>query len=502
MSKTVEVRISNRVVVSATSFRPDELFAELRDLCTHKNPAHATWQAFRARTKQGRFQEPPKTIQTYREIGPGVLSLPVGRLDGVIGALERRGFAMRVVADERNSPPERREVPRWVDTREPWGHQVRLVDETVDKWRVAGGGVMIWRSPAGSGKTTSALRLIWKMAVPTLVVVPTMPIMDQWLRACVQCLGVRPSLLGGGSFDLDGMILVAQQKSAAAHAEELGAKFTMMVADEIQNHASDTCQRVADLGRYRYRLGVSQDERRADGRQFLIYDQFGTEVLSVDESETIGSGATVPVDVVVVPTDFRADWYTTLSSNDRFRARATLVEAMTVSAPRNAGIRAVSDANREAGHKTLVITSRVEHAKELHGDGVLLLGRKEGFSARDFERNVERFATDPTCWVAAGTEKSVGVGFESHPGLGRVVLAAPFVAGPQSEMQFRQFIKRASRSAPGKARGVAHYFLDVRVFGTKPLKLIKKWVPNTTVMVGNRLVEVSTWLDRFDRGAA
>src|SRR5205823_12099965 len=93
-------------------------------------------------------------------------------------------------------------------TRTPFPHQ----QEALSTWWNSGGrGVVVL--PTGTGKTFVALLAITHVGRPTLVITPTIPLMNQWygelLSAFAAC-GVAGSatpqpaigLLGGGYYDL------------------------------------------------------------------------------------------------------------------------------------------------------------------------------------------------------------------------------------------------------------------------------------------------------------
>ncbi|MFW6382827.1 MAG: DEAD/DEAH box helicase family protein, partial [Haloferacaceae archaeon] len=105
--------------------------------------------------------------------------------------------------------------------------------EALSAWREAGDrGVL--ELPTGSGKTVIGIAAIEALATPTLVVVPTIDLLDQWvdeLQASFECPIGR---LGGGSQRVEA-ITVSTYDSAYLRADELGDRFGLVVFDEVHH---------------------------------------------------------------------------------------------------------------------------------------------------------------------------------------------------------------------------------------------------------------------------
>jgi superfamily II DNA or RNA helicase len=190
---------------------------------------------------------------------------------------DRRLGAYRTIASAYRSVRERLEADRYSVGEEfvptpalpftpcprqsPRGYQV----EAVGAWADAGGrGVVVL--PTGAGKTLVALLSIARFSVWTLVVVPTLDLLDQWRRAVVEHLGAPGEHVGvfGGGKQQIAPITIMTYDSACIHTREL-TRFGLAVFDEV-HHLPAASYRLAAEGMVApYRLGLSATPERTDG---------------------------------------------------------------------------------------------------------------------------------------------------------------------------------------------------------------------------------------------
>ncbi len=81
-----------------------------------------------------------------------------------------------------------------LDRRVPFPHQQEAVDVW---WRQGGRGIVVL--PTGTGKTFVAVLAIARAGRPTLVVAPTLVLMNQWCAELRAAFGAEVGLLGGGA---------------------------------------------------------------------------------------------------------------------------------------------------------------------------------------------------------------------------------------------------------------------------------------------------------------
>ena len=142
--------------------------------------------------------------------------------------------------------------------------------------------------PTGSGKTFLAVRAIADAGVSTLVVVPTIDLMNQWHATLTNAFGDQLpdgiGVLGGGSHNVTN-ITVTTYDSAYRYINEYGDQFGLLVVDEVHHLPAPTYQQIPEMTIAPYRLGLTATYERADGQHEELEDLLGTVVYreTVDE---------------------------------------------------------------------------------------------------------------------------------------------------------------------------------------------------------------------------
>jgi superfamily II DNA or RNA helicase len=143
--------------------------------------------------------------------------------------------------------------------REPYPHQREAVDVW---WRSGGRGVVVL--PTGTGKSFVAALAIEKTNRPTLIIVPTIDLMNQWYANLTEQFGIAVGLVGGGYYDFQDLA-VTTYDSSYIHLERWGQKYGLLVFDEAHHLPGATYQEAAIGSLAPYRLGLTATPERADG---------------------------------------------------------------------------------------------------------------------------------------------------------------------------------------------------------------------------------------------
>ena len=142
--------------------------------------------------------------------------------------------------------------------------------------------------PTGSGKTFLAVQAIADAGVSTLVVVPTIDLMNQWHATLTNAFGNQlpdgVGVLGGGDHNVTD-ITVTTYDSAYRYINEYGDQFGLLVVDEVHHLPAPTYQQIPEMTIAPYRLGLTATYERADGKHDELEDLLGTVVYreAVDE---------------------------------------------------------------------------------------------------------------------------------------------------------------------------------------------------------------------------
>jgi superfamily II DNA or RNA helicase len=108
------------------------------------------------------------------------------------------------------------------------------------------------------------LKAIEKLNVATLVVVPTLDLIDQWRQHLNSQFGIEIGVYGGGEDQLESLT-VSTYDSAYLRAEQLGDKFMLLIFDEVHHLPAPNYSQIAEMYIAPYRLGLTATYERDDG---------------------------------------------------------------------------------------------------------------------------------------------------------------------------------------------------------------------------------------------
>jgi len=110
--------------------------------------------------------------------------------------------------------------------------------------------------PTGSGKTFLAVQAINYLQRPTLIVVPTIDLLQQWTSVLEKFFNTKIGMLGGGSRDIRD-ITVTTYDSAVINMEFMGDRFAFIVFDECHHLPGAVNRTAASMSLAPYRLGLT-----------------------------------------------------------------------------------------------------------------------------------------------------------------------------------------------------------------------------------------------------
>jgi superfamily II DNA or RNA helicase len=145
--------------------------------------------------------------------------------------------------------------------------------------------------PTGSGKTFLAVQAIADAAVSTLVVVPTIDLMNQWHATLTNAFGDQlpdgVGVLGGGDHTITDLT-VTTYDSAYRYIDDYGDQFGLLVVDEVHHLPAPTYQQIPQMTIAPYRLGLTATYERADGQHEVLEDLLGSVVYTEDVDDLAG----------------------------------------------------------------------------------------------------------------------------------------------------------------------------------------------------------------------
>jgi superfamily II DNA or RNA helicase len=156
-------------------------------------------------------------------------------------------------------------------------------NKALSQWLAAGNrGVLVL--PTAAGKTFIALKAVDLLKTQTLIVVPTLDLLDQWKKRIRECLDVEAGVVGGGE-NVVRMVTVSTYDSAYSLAAHLGNNFMFLIFDEVHHLASPGYMQIAEMYIAPYRMGLTATYERSDQRHTLLPLLVGDPVYSASVEE-------------------------------------------------------------------------------------------------------------------------------------------------------------------------------------------------------------------------
>jgi superfamily II DNA or RNA helicase len=220
----------------------------------------------------------------------GEVGTPYGKWDPRVGCYRIKALHYRDVLSyfDESKLPYRDEVPNPPPS-EALKDNVKLrtyQDEALTRWQRAGNrGTLVL--PTAAGKTYIALKAISLLKTQTLIVVPTLDLLDQWRTRVTDYLGIGAGVVGGGDFDVR-MITVSTYDSAYLQAEVLGNRFMFLIFDEVHHLASQSYMQIGELYIAPYRMGLTATYERDDQRHTILPSIVGDLVYAANIEEMAG----------------------------------------------------------------------------------------------------------------------------------------------------------------------------------------------------------------------
>jgi superfamily II DNA or RNA helicase len=135
--------------------------------------------------------------------------------------------------------------------------------KALDMWIKAGkrGCIVL---PTGSGKTVIGVKALEVINSASLVIVPTIDLMDQWTSVLSKYFNsIKIGNLGGGLDDIQA-ITVCTYDSAYIRAPNIGNKFALVIFDEVHHLAAPGYRSIAEQFASPFRLGLTATIERED----------------------------------------------------------------------------------------------------------------------------------------------------------------------------------------------------------------------------------------------
>lgn len=138
--------------------------------------------------------------------------------------------------------------------------------------------------PTAAGKTHIGIEAISQLSTTTLVVAPTIELVQQWRNRLEEVFHVKVGQIGGGEKQvLD--ISVSTFDSAYLMAETLGNRFRFLLVDEVHHLAAERYMEIARMYAAPYRMGLTATYERTDMLHENLSEVMGGKVFELGYEE-------------------------------------------------------------------------------------------------------------------------------------------------------------------------------------------------------------------------
>ena len=138
--------------------------------------------------------------------------------------------------------------------------------------------------PTAAGKTHIGIEAISRLSVTTLVVAPTIELIQQWRDKLSKAFNMEIGQLGGNVKEIRD-ITVATYDSAYLMAEDLGNRFKFLLVDEVHHLAAERYIEIAKMFASPYRLGLTATYERIDMLHENLKDVMGGKIFELGYEE-------------------------------------------------------------------------------------------------------------------------------------------------------------------------------------------------------------------------
>ena len=319
--------------------------------------------------------------------------------------------------------------------------------------RITQGTVVV---PCGGGKCRIGIGAISRLQTPTLVLVHTLDLAEQWRAELKALLGLEACLVGDGEVNVGPVTVALVQaliRRDRSWLDPFLAGFGLLLLDEAHHVGSHIFYELVDRCPAKYRFGLTATPEREDGLTALLELFLGPAVATVTHEELVVAGVLKLPEVRTVDTSFDFPY---ASADDYARMLDTLVR----DGERNALIADLVVGEAAAGKLCLVLSGRVDHCETLCslirtcGVQAELLTGSVKKDRRTELLNAARAGTVPV--LVATTLADEGLDL---PALSRVFLTYPGRARGRT----LQRLGRLMRTHPDKDDAVLFDFVDRKV---------------------------------------
>lgn len=331
-----------------------------------------------------------------------------------------------------------------------WPFQTTSINELKNHFE----GVLC--APTGSGKTTMGIKMIAETRQPTIVLVHTTELLNQWTKNIYSLLGIKAGKISGGKIhNHHSPVTVALVQTLINHPEVIN-QYGFLICDECHRCPSETFTSIIQRFNGKYILGLSATPFRQDGLTDVINFFCGPTRVSIEIETLIAQGYLVPIIAIIRKTEFLS----------RLKAPGSqfskLMSEISKDQTRNKTI--INDIINAAndGETCLVLSDRKEHCLYLHAalagiSGINCEVLTSDVSTDDRKKIINDLEVGKIN-VCVATSQLIGEGFDC-PKLSAIFFTMPI----KFSGRILQYIGRVLRRFPGKTEAKVYDYFDHQI---------------------------------------
>jgi len=439
----ITITLANHIYIKLDEI-PSPLTARLKRLASFSNPVFFKTQALRFSTNGI-----PRYITCARiEQGPensNWLSLPRGCFDEVVTLLEEQNITI-AIDDKRQSGQKLSSIKFPGKLRKDQMKAVKFMTQHTT-------GIL--HAPTAFGKTVTAIGIINKRKVNTLILTHSRQLLDQWQERLKSFLSdVEIGIIGGGKRKPTNQIDIATYQSFINKKDNsidpLIQEYGQIIIDECHHISAPRFEMVLNEVRAKYVLGLTATPDRQDGHQKIIF------MLAGPIRYKVKSNHAEKFEQRVVVTQLYHQPPIHLKNSEKRPHISDVYRWLTEDIKRTQRIVDDIISKIVKGCHPLVLTERREHAELINQ--LLIKNKIQTVILRGAMRVKERKEANlklSDTQVVVATGKYIGEGFDL-PRLDTLFLALP-IAWKGS---LAQYVGRIHRDSEGKDQVTVFDYVD------------------------------------------
>lgn len=501
MNREITVTIDARIRIGKADLRENGVsLRTLREAFEYPNPEY--WK----KKRMGFYTGDTDRVISLVEVNEEEVFLPRGGWDRVKSVLQRAKAAFRVEDEMLHGTG-----PLGMTYAEPGDWTLGADQMTAAKMaRNFKQGVIL--GPCASGKTEILLKFISDVGERALVIVHTERILKGWAEKAAERFFVKPTEIGllYGKAKRERKLTIGMVRTVlnlVRRDPDFVNRWGCFVLDEAHHAPASTFAELVNAFPARWRVAATATPKRKDGKEVLFYDCFGGKsvpkprgkgmtvaprvLFEITDGDLDRFNRIIPVDVVVVPTEFEFDlnlerhleqlgwereakqsavacvknWARRTGYEGPMNTYADMLDEMSRDRHRQARILEYLLPELHEKRTALLLADRREFCLETQA----WLKRRKipcgrlmgGKNSKEQDRTAEGLA-DGSLLCAVGT--TVGDEGMDIPRLSRGFGCTPTASNPG---RLTQQLGRFKRKHPGKENAVYYYFWDRRIRGLR-----------------------------------